>query len=412
MQIIEPPKVINENEVHLIDTYLIGTKPTQEQGDQWWQVPKSILSKIVHKFQNHDFAIIPELLTSGPGMGGHYWGSDTLPDLLQGYSNHSHGKITKIKGPFSYNDGTDDYYYRANVKLSGSKAASTLLEHGAKTLNPFSVSCHLWPLSYQDQGQHIITDFDAVGLSLVTKGAHGPSAVVNKYCKGATSVCERSLAASVLCPKEDEMLTDIINSHISKAASFNIMSANETQNQVNTNSTNLGAFREPIGQNLLLPQTQEQPTKKEETITLTKEEYEAIKSKEENEKLLQAQVTELLNENKTNLLNQIFAEVEEEKDRQTLFDKYFKGQYNIKQLNEFFGDVVSYILPSKIKKAQDEAVEQANKESNTEVKKSKGASILKPEPKREKEETESKAASIVTKVDELGILRDELGLTR
>ena len=32
----------------------------------------------------------------------------------------------------------------ANIKLSGSKAASALLEHGAKTWVPFAVSPHIW----------------------------------------------------------------------------------------------------------------------------------------------------------------------------------------------------------------------------------------------------------------------------
>lgn len=138
----------SEETGNYIKGFLIGTK----LNDANWKINKQTGHDLIKKFEGTDFAIIPHLLNTplSKGGGGHYFGQDTPEDLKRGYAENSHGKYHKILGPYSYNDGTDDYWYSAIIKLRDSKAASELVKHGKETWVPYSVSPHIWPKAGPD----------------------------------------------------------------------------------------------------------------------------------------------------------------------------------------------------------------------------------------------------------------------
>ena len=392
-QILAPPELIQDNEdSHILETFLISTKPNEAK----WCISKETGHDKVKTFLGKHFIIIPELIQKPleQGGGGHYFGTDSKDDLLKGYRNHSHGLISRVKGPFSYNDGTDDYFYKANIKLSGSKAANALIENGSNTWIPFAVSPHIWPLKGTDDN---VEDWEGIGLALVIKGAYGQDAVVTKYCKGSNMVCERSLASSILCDKEDSSLAAMISSLVNQTDNKGIMS---TVTQVNPNDFNKQQVQPQV------PEVKVNETK-QDNITLTKEEYDSLNKKLDESKVLEAKVTSLENEYKTNVLNSMLVDVEDESVKKTLFDKYFAS--DVKQLNEFYNDINAHVIPNKVKKATEEATAEAKKNliEENKTKSKAGSSIqLKPEPKQE---TESKAAS-VPQVNTVSQLRRELGL--
>jgi hypothetical protein len=188
VQILEPQtESYTTEQGHYIKTFLISTKSNQAG----WKISKCSASK-VSTFIGKPFVIIPEHLSSDR-QKGHVF-ANSRDQLLEEYKKHSHGIIESISGPFTYNDGTDDAFYTATIKLNDSKAASALLENGAKTWVPFAVSPHIWHIGGSEDN---ITDWGGLSLSLVPKGAYGEEAVINKYCKGEKGACEKSLAAAL-----------------------------------------------------------------------------------------------------------------------------------------------------------------------------------------------------------------------
>jgi len=257
LQILEPPQTesYTNEKGHYIKTFLISTK-ANEAG---WKVNRATIQDKIDSFIGKPFVIIPEHLSS-QRQKGHIF-ANSKDGLLEEYKKHTHGIIESISEPFSYNDGTDDVFYTANIKLNDSKAASALLDSGAKTWVPFAVSPHIW---HSAGPENDITDWEGISLSLVPKGAYGQEAVINKYCKGDKPACEKSLAATImegftheeLCDKEDSSLAASITSLVSQSESKDIMSAQVQQiPQVNE-------INKPI---------QEQE-KKEDVVSLTKEE--------------------------------------------------------------------------------------------------------------------------------------------
>ena len=175
MQIITEPRLVTEPEdTHLIRTFLFSTKENEAD----WQVPRKDGHKMADEWLERDFVIIPERIFKplDEGRGGHVASGDYDSEMTE-IKRHSHGKIKKIYGPFTYPDITDDYWYEAGIKLNGSKAASVLLENGSKTWEPFSVSPHVW--------SHTDGKLEPMGLFLVIKGAYGKEAVISKMCTGS-----------------------------------------------------------------------------------------------------------------------------------------------------------------------------------------------------------------------------------
>jgi len=358
VQVIQEPRLISETEdSHIIDTFLISTKPNEAN----WRINKQTGHQKVQSFLGTDFFIIPESIFSGEGQPGHPI-TGTVEEQLEQIKKNSHGKITKIKGPYPYEDGTDDYYYRANVTLSNSLAAATLIENGSKTWVPFAVSPQIAVIEGPDSD---VRDWKAMGLGLVIKGAYGNEAVVHKYCSGSNHVCNKTLAAAI---------QDVVSSLVS-----NTDIVNHTMAQVvevpQVSNTNQPAVQAEVSK---APVVEE--IKKPEQITLTKEEFEASQKAIKEAEDLKAQVTALVNEQKTNTLSQIFSSVSDESNRKVLIDKYMGA--DVKILKQFSDDFITHVVPSL----------KSNEAKTEDTKKSKSAATeLKPEPKKE----ESKSASVV-----------------
>jgi hypothetical protein len=389
---------------HFITGFLIGTKPNEAR----WQISKRTGHELVQKFVGKDFAIIPELINKplSEGGGGHYFGQDTKEDLLKGYAENSHGKYTRVKGPYSYNDGSDDYYYNFDIKLRDSKAASALLEHGSKTWVPYSHSPHIWPLAGPDDD---IYDWEPIGGALVIKGAYGPQAVISKLCKGTASACEKSLGASSMtmkeaeerhydhidkvlegvsfekmCGQKDGELAQIITSLVSKTASSQI-SMPENKDSV-TNTPQITTLTAEVAKPNATVNAQEAITTAKITNIVTPEQYaESEKSRLELEK----RVTELVNKDKLNTLNNLFAKVKDEKAKEELIKKYSKLD-NVDQIKEIINELYPILRASEEEEKKEE--EKPVEEEKT-AKKGRSGSLPK-EPELPKEETESKAASV------------------
>ena len=68
MQVIQEPRLISETEdSHIIDTFLISTKPNEAN----WRINKQTGHQKVQSFLGTDFFIIPESIFSGEGQPGH-----------------------------------------------------------------------------------------------------------------------------------------------------------------------------------------------------------------------------------------------------------------------------------------------------------------------------------------------------
>ena len=384
MQILEPPKTqsYSTEDGHYIKTFLISSKPN-EAG---WRVTKDTIADKVKTFIGKPFVIIPDNISSDI-QKGHIF-ANSKDELQQKYNEHTHGIIESISGPFEYQDssegftyqGNPDVFYMANIKLNDSKAASALLENGAKTWIPFAVSPHIWHIGGPEDN---ITDWEGISLSLVPQGAYGQEAVVNKYCKGDKPACDKSLAAAanMLCKVDDGKAASIIENTLT---SLSLNSENKGMAQVieQPEIKTVQQIPQPI-----------QEEKKQDVISLTKEQHETLlKEKEEKEQLKQ-QLAQLVNENKNTKLQSIFKSVKDESLKKTLIDKYFNADVN--QLNDFYGDVLNHVVPSLVEEAKAQA-EQDLKNKTIEDNKSKSkAGSLPKEP--QVTEDESKAASIVPK---------------
>jgi hypothetical protein len=397
----------SNEEGHFITGFLIGTKLNEAK----WRVSPKTLHTQVQKFIGKDFAIIPKLIKTplSKGGGGHYFGDDTPLDLLKGYAENSHGKYIRVKGPYSYNDGTDDYYYNFDAKLRDSKAAAVLIDLGPQLWVPFSHSPHIFPTSGPDDD---IREFEAIGGALVIKGAYGPQAIISKLCQGTAAQCEKSLGASqpiTICEKKDTEIAEIISSLVSKSASSqHIMPDNKEGTATNTPQvTNLTVDVATPKSNATV-NSQEAVTNAQAQVPkfATPEEY----AESEKKRLeLEKQVTELSNWKRQTTASLMFSNVKDEKQREELVKKYSKYD-NLDQLKEFLAEVYPILKASEEPEAEEdeqdkpkEGEQQEAKKATTTATKSKGAS-LPPEPQvAVKEETaESKAASVpVNKLQEI-----------
>ena len=389
--------------------FLIGTK----LNDARWAIDKKTGHDLVQKFVGTDFAIIPHLLNTplSQGGGGHYFGHDTLDDLLKGYSENSHGKYHKVLGPYSYNDGTDDYFYNAIIKLRDSKAASELVKHGAQTWVPYSISPHIWPRQGPDAD---ISDWIPIGGALVIKGAYGPQAVISKLCNGTAAACEKSLGASgadnitrVLnevakpCEIKDGELAQTISSQVSKVASIQTYMPESKADTTSTSNTPVvttltAEVAKPNSNSNATVNAQDAITSAQIPKVVTPEQFaEAEKQNAE----LKKQVEQLLNDKKINTLNNLFLKVKDEKVKDELIKKYTKFD-NVDQIKEIITELYPILRASE----EEEKPDEDKPANDTETKKAKGKSASLPkEPAIPKEETsESKAASIpVNKLKEI-----------
>ncbi len=383
MQQLEEPRLITEQEdVHLIESFLIGTKPN-EAG---WAISKNPTTNI-QEWVGKDFVIIPEkIFDPNQTQAGHSTG-DTIEDDWQEIKQHTHGKIVKVKGPYSYEDGSDDYYYNAVIRLKDTLSASTLVENGTKTWTPFAVSPQI---IRHGSTRDNITNYTPMGLFLVIKGAYGDKSVVNKMCSGSALKCGTKLSAAIYQLNHDttdQHLSEVLTSYISATTNKDIMS---TQTP------------EVVQQPVQIPQFNPQPViqhldkeLKEEKITLTKEEYDALQKKTSEEENLKSEVEQLKKERNESILNQVFGSIEDQEVKNKVLEKYadIKDARIVKQVYE---DINTHILPKLL---------EAKLAESKDVKK-ESASVLKPEPKIKDEKL---AASIETDDISISECRSILG---
>ena len=387
---------------NFIEGFLIGTK----KNANGWQVSKTTLPKLIDGFIGTPFTIIPEKLAHG--IDAHFHGA-SKEETIDGYNAYSHGTIEKILGPFPYNDGTDDFYYKHITKLSNSKSASLLAEYGAKTKTPFAVSPHIW---HEDaEITDYVQNFTPIGISLVADGAYGSIAVINRLCQGTQTTCHRSLGASHCgcCENTDENVAKIVSSHFSKYASNSqIMSINtdvsspsNTQQPVNSNNNANNPTLNPQSHLTQEPQSSDK-------IVLTKEQYDQIQQREKDFESTRKRLENLENEHKTNILGNIFSSdiVTDETTRNNLIEKW--KTVDVKLVKDLHQDILASIVPSLVEKAKAEALKTAAEEQAKatvpEKEKSKSAALLKPEPKVPTSEDKSASAE-PAKVNEVALLR-------
>jgi hypothetical protein len=393
LQILKEPRLIHETEdVHLLDTFLFSTK----MNDAHWRISPSYGHKFADQCVDKDLYAIPERIFKPleEGNGGHAEGG--YEEEYKQIRANSLGKIVSHSKPIYFNDGSPDYYYTGKVKLNSSKTASIMIENGSKTWIPFAVSAHIWPEQGNDDN---ITKAEFMGLAMVIKGAFGDQAVINKYCSGSAVKCEKSLTAAI---------QDVINSFNTKENSLNIMSTQQVETSTGTSATNT-----PENQFRFKADQAQVPTvdnNKEKDITLTKEEYDTLQKQLKDQESLRNEVITMKNERNTEILNQVFADIEDVNIKQNIIEKYFKKESSnvdiAKLVKEVYDDFTAQILPKKIELALKESKEQTKKEEP----KSRTASSLKPEPKKEENDTEeSKTASVTDEISVNDFLK-ELGL--
>lgn len=387
----------SNEEGHFITGFLIGTKPNEAR----WKISKRTGHNLVQKFIGKDFAIIPELITKplSEGGGGHYFGQDTKEDLLRGYAENSHGKYVRVKGPYAYNDGTDDYYYNFDVKLRDSKAASELVKHGADTWIPYSHSPHIWPLAGPDDD---IYDWEPIGGALVIKGAYGPQAVISKLCKGTAAQCEKSLGASSdkpMCEKKDTEIAQIISSLVSKSASIQ-SSMTENPGNAAPSAPEVKTLNADAAKPNAVVELNAQNQISNAPKIVSAAEFEAAQ-KEKAE--LQKQVKQLLDDKRNTELNGLLADftgTTEEKVKTEFVEKWFKKEVDAKLLREFYNDILSIKKEKRKASEEEQNKEDVDKDDDVvkpeakQAKTSKGASLPAETKIAEEDTTESKAASI------------------
>jgi predicted CopG family antitoxin len=388
MQVLEHPIQSNYNKeerAHYIRGFLISTKPTGRTYTDpvsGFSISKETGHEKVKSFIGKSFAIIPESLEDPSPerkKDGHFYGS-SRDEIVQGYDKHAHGIIKDVIGPFYYNDGTKDYWYDFNIKLFNSQSAAALIENGEKMWVPFAVSPHI---IRQEEDPHDSKEWEGLGVALVRRGAYGNNAVITKLCNGTESQCNKSMAASCnCCAKSDENITKMLTSYIQSAGSLNQSMSNIPN--VTSNTTTGNPYYQEVKE---VPKQEEKPIvqppliEEKKQITLTPEQYdELVKAKTERENM-QKTIEDLQNEHKTNVLNQIFAEVKDEATRKTLFDKYFALK-DVKIIKDAYNDFQAHFVPSIKERLKTELQSEMKEEAKDDKKKqSAGAGSLKPEPK-------------------------------
>jgi hypothetical protein len=389
LQILEQPKLITEQEdVNLIDSFLISTK----FNDAGWAISKNAKTPITD-WIGKDFVMIPEkIFDPNEDQPGHVSG-DSYEEEMAEIRKHSHGKIVKVKGPYNYDDGTDDYYYKVNVKLKDSLSANSLVENGSKTWVPFAVSPQIW----REEGpRENVTKYKPMGLFLVIKGAYGESAVVDKMCTGSALKCGTSLSAAIHQlnhDTSDQHLSEVLTSYIAVVDKNKVaMSAQEVVQPTVPSYTKPEIVNQPANQPVEL--------KKDEKITLTKEEYDDLQNKINEESKLKIEVEELKKERNQTILNNIFGSIEDQEVKNKIIEKY--SNQNVSLVKSAFDDFNTHILPKAIE------AKLAESKNVKDESKSEKASVLKPEPKIDK--NESLSASIETDDLSISACRSILGL--
>lgn len=379
MQIIKPEtdiKTFSDQTGDYIEGFLISTKLNRRD----WRVkpPVNILTEILQReVPNKHIMIDADKLAAG--QDSHYYGDDTPADILKGYRNKSHATYQKVLGPFPYNDGTDDVYYRFIGKLNNSQAASELIKQGERCWHQFAISPHVYPLEGPKDN---ITNFQFMGGAIVLRGAYGEEAVISKMCKGTQAVCTKSLGGATNNidnlrvafsnatwnpnedEDEDEKTASIISSLVSKTASDLTYMAENTPTVTTADVTKAPVNTQPPTPTLspqAIPETKsiESQTVIQNPILMNEDQRKKMieEAVELERKKWEEKVTTLVDKDKTNTLLAVFAKVQDEKIKKDLIEKYKKYE-NVEIFREFLDDISPHLtvtipLDPKSKSASD-----------------------------------------------------------
>ena len=325
----------NDDGRHYVTGFLIGTKV----GDKGWGVHRDTLKENVKKFIGKDWIVSPKQLDPSE----HFLVGKTYEEQLEKQKIVTKGEIVDVLGPYPYNDGSDDFYYKFKAEVKD-KAVSDALVTGRL---PFATSPYIWPTN--ETGQPVqpewltpeershVKNWIPVHEALVTQGTFGDIAKIGKQCLGPQGVCTKALAGS------SEKVAEILSSQIDIAKQ---LSGNTMENQPNVNETpnkpedvqkvNIPEVKAPIK----TPEVEvEQKEESEESKLLT------LKRELEIEKKNNAK---LMNIHKTSVLSSIFTNFEDEETKKSTIKKYL--DQDVEVLQDFAADVLKYGIPKREKK--------------------------------------------------------------
>jgi hypothetical protein len=338
---------------HLIKGFLIGTKIADNKNGLRWSVDKHTLKDLVHQFEQEqygDIVFAPKSLTGS--KDDHPWG-DNFEHQFQYQKQFTKAKLRKLYGPFDYEDGSDDYYYKFTGEVFD-KPVSNALRTGEL---PYSVSPMIYPtdeagnvLNYEIPNKIGVKYWKPAHIAIVPEGAFGPQAIIEKQCFGDEGKCFAALAASAA----NVNVAEIISSQLlSQGQNSTIMSDANPQNlsgpAQNANSNVPQVNNAPVKvetQNTPNPvQTQVQTPTQVSVEEFTKLQTELAAQTKINEKLVLKQ--------KTDTLNKIFGNVKDENERTKIIKKWVGEDVDI--LADFHSDILNYVVaPQALKETKKE----------------------------------------------------------
>lgn len=324
----------NDDGRHYVTGFLIGTKV----GDKGWGVHRDTIKENVKKFIGKDWIVSPKQLDPSE----HFLVGKTYEEQLEKQKLVTKGEITDVLGPYSYNDGSDDFYYKFKAEVKD-KAVSDALITGRL---PFATSPYIWPTN--ETGQPIqpewltaeershVKNWIPVHEALVTQGTFGDIAKIGKQCLGPQGVCTKALAGS------SEQVAEILSSQIdiAKQLSGNTMSE---QQKVEVPSQE--------------PQKVESPQVISQAPIQTPKVEEVVKEENKDEKLAEVlrqleiekkNNAKLMNIHKSSVLSSIFTNFEDENTKKETIKKYL--DQDVEVLQDFAADVLKYGIPKRVKK--------------------------------------------------------------
>ena len=344
-----------ENGEHFVRGYLIGTKPTN-LGPFSWSLSKKTINDKVKQFKDleTDFIAVPDLLKKS-AREGHIFAS-TYEELLEKQKPAVRGKIKEIYGPYDYEDGTDDVYYKFKAKVEDPDVSKAL----AAGVLPLSVSPYVWP---RENGKlvdpelltdrHEIEDWIPAHVALVKEGAFGWRAVLDKQCFGSEGQCNTALAASSI-----DTANSISSQLQSEAQKTSEMSENTQANLANSPAGNTNSL--PTVDNA--PIKNNAPNISSPTGSVSVEEFNALKEQLKDYDTVKKTNEKLVLKLKTEALNKIFGSVNDEETKKALYKRYMNVE-DFDVLSDLHNDIMSHVVPLLKAKAPEENKPDSRKQA-------------------------------------------------
>lgn len=329
-------KSFKEDGKHYVSGFLLGTKT----GDKGWGAHRDTIDDNIKEFKGMDWIVSPKKFDPTE----HFLVGATYEEQIKKQKDVTRGFIDDISGPFPYNDGTDDFYYKFRTEVEDQEVSEALLTGRL----PFGTSPYIWPTD--EKGNFInpadltveerahVKYWKPVHVALVTQGTFGDIAKIGKQCLGPQGVCKQALAGS------SENVAEYLSSQIDIGKQ---LSGNTMENQPNVNSeTQTEQVQAPkinnqTSQAPIVPQVQQTEQKEDKKQEI---EAEVQRQLSEKDKIIQ----KLLTKDKINTLSSIFVNFEDEDTKKATIKKYLDFDTDV--LQDFAADVLKYGIPKKVKK--------------------------------------------------------------